>query len=148
MKNSKKAQGFTLVELITVMVILGVLGASFASRMMPHTTLQLQGGRDLAISAFFMAQQKAMSQNYATQVLTDGNTIDVRLDQNQDDIFSADESIRLASSAYPLSVGGGIVLNATQFVFDRLGHTTAGSVQLSKGDASVTITVTGTGYAY
>ncbi len=130
------------------MVIIGVVGATFASRMMPQTTLQLQAGRDLVISAFFMAQQSAMNLNYATQLTVTGDVIDVRMDRNEDSLFSADEVIEVASTAFPLQLRGGINLSGNPFIFDRLGHTSAGTVMLTKGTESVTVTVSGTGYAY
>lgn len=141
-------RGFTLVELITVMVLVAVLGSTVGSRFMSNSLLQIQGGRDQLVAAFFIAQQKAMAQVNPVQLLTFANTIDIRVDSNNDGSFSSSESIVHAGTRYPLSVGGGVSFSNAIFNFDRKGFTAAGSVDVSKKTASVAVTVSGTGYAY
>jgi len=130
------------------MVIIGILAAVTSSRLTPHTTLQLQAGRDLLVSALFSAQQKAMSQMGPVRLFTSGNTIDIRLDANGDGNFASNESIRVAGTQYPLSLTGGVSLSTRQLDYTSLGHTTATSIQVSKKSTAVTVTVSGTGYAY
>ena len=130
------------------MVIIGMLAAVTSSRMAPHTTLQLQAGRDLLVAALFSAQQKAMAQLAPVRLITSGSTIDIRLDANRDGTFANNESIRVGGTQYPLSLPGGVSLSARQLDYSRLGYTTATSIQASKKSATVTVTVTGTGYAY
>lgn len=110
--------------------------------------MQLQASRDQLIAAFFVAQQKAMSQDKPVQLTTSGNQIDIRVDKNEDGVFSASESVTLAAQTYPIGIGNGIVLSTTAFVFDRLGHTNSGTVSLTKDENSATVSVSGTGYAY
>jgi MSHA pilin protein MshC len=141
-------QGFTLVELIAVLVILGILAAVVGSRSMSYSSLNVMGGRDLLVSALFSAQQKAMSQANAVRVSTLGSSIDIRLDSNSDGTFAPSESIRCNGVLYPIDAPGGITFASQTFEFDHLGHTSAGTVSVSKGGDSVDITVTAVGYAY
>lgn len=130
------------------MVIIGILAAVVSSRFIPHTTLQLQAGRDLLVSALFSAQQKAMSQMGPVRLFTSGNTIDIRLDANGDGSFANTESIRVAGTQYPLVLEGGVSLSTHQLDYTHLGYTNATSIQVSKSGTTVTVTVSGTGYAY
>lgn len=130
------------------MVIVGMLAAVISSRLIPHSTLQLQAGRDLLVAALFSAQQKAMSQMGPVRLLTSGNTIDIRLDANGDGNFAGNESVLVGGTQYPLLLEGDISLTTHQLDYTHLGHTSAVSIQISKNSASVTVTVTGTGYAY
>ncbi len=147
-EQKKRATGFTLVELIAVMVVVGVIAAVATSRLVPHTTLQLQAGRDLLTTALFLAQQKAMSQLAPVRVIVSGNIIDVRMDANRDGNFTAAESITIAGTRYPLQVDGGILFGTTSLNYDGLGHTTPVVIAVSKSGQSVNVTVTATGYAY
>lgn len=140
--------GFSLVELIAVLVVVGVLAAVVSSRMISSTTFQLQAGRDLLITALFSAQQKAMAQLAPVRVTVSGTTIDVRLDSNGDGSFSQSESLYVAGTQYPLRVDGGVVLSARSFDYNHLGHTTPAVISVSKGNQSVAVTVTATGYVY
>lgn len=146
--NSLKHRGFSLVELVTVIVILGVLSAVTATRLVPQSSVQVQASRDRLVAAFFMAQQKAMSQGDAVRLSTHADLIDIRVDDDEDGVFDANESLLSAASRYPVRVDDGVVLSTEIFYFDRLGHTSAGTVTLTKKSSSATVTVSGTGYAY
>ncbi len=129
-------------------MIVGIIAAVVTSRLVPHSTLQLQAGRDLLITALFSAQQKAMSQLAPVRLLTSGSSIDIRLDANRDGNFASSESVRVAGTQYPINVPGGVSLAASTLEYDQLGYTAATSIAVSKKGQSVTVTVTGTGYAY
>lgn len=143
-----RQQGFSLIELITVMIIVGVLAAVTGSRMAPTSAMQLQAARDHLLAALLIAQQKAMAQTAAVQLETGGSTIDIRVDSNGDGVFSAGESLSHGGVTYPYSLAGQASFSAQTRTFDRLGHTQPGSVGVSVGGQSVNVTVTGTGYAY
>lgn len=140
--------GFTLVELIAVLIVVGVLAAMVGSRMISQTTFQLQAGRDLLTTALFSAQQKAMAQLAPVRVTVNGTTIDIRLDANGDGSFSSSESIYVAGTQYPMVVEGGVVFSAHSLDYNHLGHTTPAVISVGKGGQSVQVTVTATGYAY
>ncbi len=134
-----RSRGFTLIELIAVLVIIGVISVSVTSRVTPTTLLQLQANRDVLISALFVAQQKAMSQQSTVQVTTSGSAVDITVGGSS--IFSG-------GITYPLTLPGNVTLSSANITYDGLGHTDATSIVLSKDSDSATITITGTGYAY
>lgn len=141
-------RGFTLVELITILVIVGVLAATVSSRLMPNSLLQIQAGRDQLLSALVIAQQIAMAQSNGVQVFTSGSTIDIRVDSNGDGVFGAGESVSYAGTRYPLLITGGVSFSSAVVAFDRRGYTSPNSITAVKGSHSVDVTITGTGYAY
>lgn len=131
-----------------MLIIAGVLAGVLASRTISQTVFQLQAGRDALISALFIAQHRAMAQEQGIQLRTSAAAIDIRQDSNNNGAFEASESIRLAGSSYPASLPIGVSLAVNQLTFDRLGRTHAVLLTLSKGSESITVTVSGTGYAY
>lgn len=141
-------RGFSLVELITVLVIAGVLAGVVGSRLMPSALLQLQAGRDQLISALSVAQQKAMAQGSSVLLMTSGNTIDIRVDTDGDGNFSSGESISYAGTRYPLTIAGGVTLSSGTITYDRRGYAAPTTIAVSKNSHTVNVTVTGTGYAY
>lgn len=144
----KNQQGFSLVELITVLVIVGVLASVASSRMGPQATLQLQAGRDMVVSAFFVAQQTAMAQSQPVRVIAGDGRIDIRVDRNGDGLFSADESLSFAGTFYPRALPGNLQISAASIDYDRLGHASPAQITLSQGGASVSLTISEAGYAY
>ncbi|ACE85693.1 type II secretion system protein [Cellvibrio japonicus] len=136
-------KGFTLIELIAVMVLLGTLSVVLFSRLGGINTAGVQGSRDDIIAAFSLAQQLAMARGGISLEIQE-NSVSV----NQD-------NVPVNIGYYPLEMPNGIRLSseqsgqpATVFVFDRLGKTQAGLVTVSGSGVSATITVESTGYAY
>lgn len=130
-----------------IMVIIGVLSAVSVGRMMPNSVIQLQAARDVIVSVMFVAQQQALAQSQPVQVLISAGAIDIRRDDDGDGIYVAAESIRFAGVQYPLALPGNITVSTATFTYDQLGRTSQSSVQLSKGDARATVSVSEAGYA-
>lgn len=141
-------RGFSLVELITVMVIVGVLAASVGSRLVSNSSLQLQAARDQLIAAIFIAQQKAMAQTGQVQLTVSGATVDVRVDSNGDGNYAQAESISYGGTRFPLTISGGVTFSSQALLFDRIGHTAPTSINATKNSQTVAVTITGSGYAY
>ncbi len=138
-------KGFTLIELLSVMVIVGIMSVVLMSRLGGTTTAHLLGGRDDVIAALSFAQQTAMARDGISVVFTNHS---VSVNENGNPITL------VGSNYYPLSLPSDISIaaSANQFVFDRLGRTTPGSVILNgsgaSGGASATIQIDASGYAY
>lgn len=138
----EKQNGFSLVELIAVLTILGVLSVVLIMRMDGVGASRVQASRDDVIAALFFAQQLAMSESNV-RVLVSANSIDVQRNN---------VSVVLDSNFYPLTMPSDVQLNpsSAQFIYDKLGRTTAGTIQVQTGDSrySATVRLEATGYAY
>lgn len=146
-KITFRQEGFTLIELVSILVIVSIISVTFLARTTPTDTFQLQASRDQLVAAFFSAQQKAMVQTQAVQLSTNGQTIDIKLDTNSDGNFATETSLSMGGVTYPWSIRANQSFSESTFVFNRLGQTTAGTVSVSMGDNSVLVTVSATGFA-
>lgn len=138
MRRLTANQGFTLIELIAILVIVAALGATVLPRLINQSSFQLQSGRDTLVSAFLSAQQLAMTRTSAVTLSLQANQIDVQADG---------VSQRLGDIQFPLSLSTGLSLSSHSFTFDRLGRTQAANITLSAGGNSLVITVSEMGYA-
>lgn len=130
-------RGFTLIELISTMILVGILSVVLFSRLGGTATAGVQGSRDDIIAAFSLAQQTAMMRPGIALVIT---TSTVSVNENGSPI---------ASSPYPLSMPGSITLApAATFSFDKLGRTTSGTITVTGPSASASVVVESSGYAH
>jgi MSHA pilin protein MshC len=138
----KPEQGFTLIELITVIILVGILSITLFSRLGSAGTAPIQSGRDDLIAALFFAQQQAMMRNGISLVLT-ANSVSVNENNNP---------IAVSNDFYPLTMPAGVSLPALTLNYDKLGRTTATQIVLTgSGNSSgvtATIQVDASGYAY
>lgn len=139
----KISKGFTLIELIAVIVILGVIGVTVSVRFSDGDVANVQTSRDDLVAALFFAQQKAMAQSDITLAVSAGGV----------DVQQAGSSIRLHKDAYPLMFVNGVSVSPSQsYTYNKLGQITnlAATAQLTvqKGGTSVEVTVEPSGYAY
>ena len=136
----KSEEGFSLIELITIIVIMSVLGAGVTSRFYDEDVASVQTSRDDIIAALFFAQQTAMARDNIQLSIT-ANTVNVTENGNP---------IRIHSDAYPLTLSSGVSVTAipSTFSYDKLGKTTPGSITVSRDGVSATITVEASGYAH
>jgi len=136
------ARGFTLIELIAVIVILSILAVVSASRF-SEGSAGVQASRDDVIAALFYAQQIAMARDSAI------NPIQLRTTSTSVSVTENGAPLLHAGVQYPQVLGSGVTLSATvtPLDFDKLGRTAASSFTLSKGGVSATVTVSDSGYA-
>lgn len=138
----KTAQGFTLIELVTVMILVGVISVVVIARIDSAGTAPVQSGRDDLIAALFFAQQQAMMRSNVTLVLT-SSTISVNENNTP---------IKVSTDFYPLKVPVGVSLPVLTLSYDKLGRTNKTQIVLTgSGNSSgvtATIQVEASGYAY
>lgn len=142
----KAEQGFSLLELITVMILLGILSVTLFSRLGPVSTAAVQSGRDDIIAALFFAQQTAMMRS------SGDNIIRLELTPQSVSVTENGQPIRVAADYYPLALPQGVSATPATFVFDKLGRTTADTITLTgsgnTAGTSAVIQVEASGYAY
>jgi MSHA pilin protein MshC len=138
----KISKGFSLIELVTVMILLGVVSVVLFSRVGSASTAPMQSGRDDLIAALFFAQQQAMMRSNIYVVLT-ANSVSVNENNTP---------IAVSNDFYPLTMPAGVSLPALTLNYDKLGRTTATQIVLTgSGNSSgvtATIQVDASGYAY
>jgi MSHA pilin protein MshC len=134
--------GFTLVELVAVIILVGILSVVLFSRLGAVHTAVVQSGRDDLIAALFFAQQQAMMRS-GIEVVVTANSVSV----TENDI-----PIAVTNDFYPLTMPAGVTLTPVILAYDKLGRTTATQIILTgSGNSSgvtATIQVDASGYAY
>src|SRR5690606_12050330 len=97
---TRYSTGFTLIELIAVMILVGILSVVLMSCMGGVNTAGVQAGRDSLIAAFFFAQQTAMARAAAD------NPIEIVVNNNDIDVRENGSSL----VGYPLALSGNVSL--------------------------------------
>lgn len=134
---TKFEKGFSLIELITVMIMLGILSVVLFSRSGSTQSAAVQGSRDDVIAAFSLAQQMAMMRPNITLVIT---STSVSVNENGNP---------LTVPSYPVGMSSGVSLSpASTYSFDKLGRTTAGTITVTGSGVTASIAVATSGYAY
>ncbi len=138
----KNEHGFTLLELITVMILIGVISISLFSRIGSTGSAPVQSSRDDLIAALFFAQQQAMMRPGITLVVA-STTVSVNHNGNP---------IRISSDFYPLTFTRGVTATPVTLSYDRLGRTTAANIIVTgsgnSSGVSATVKVETSGYAF
>lgn len=144
-------RGFSLIELVTVMLLIGILSVVLFSRLGPVNTAAVQSGRDDIIAALFFAQQTAMMRS-------SGGNIRVEFTSNMVSVMENGNSV--TDDRYPLTLPQGVSVSAEtddpidddKFIFDKLGRTQSGTITLTgsgnTAGTSAVIRVEASGYAY
>lgn len=135
----KGERGFTLIELITVMILISIISVALFSRLGSVNSANIQAGRDDLIAALFFAQQTAMARNNIQLVLT---TNSVSITENG-------TPIKVHAQGYPLAFPSGVTTTPVILSYDKLGRTTATTISLSAtGGLSASIRLEASGYAH
>lgn len=142
------SRGFTLVELVTIIVILGILAVVAVPRFFAKSSFDLQSSYDRSLSAIRYAQKLAIAERRQVQVNFAANAITACAVSGLSCTALIDP-VRGAQVGVPATTG--VTLTGTNFVFDGLGRPTPGPVvvTLTSGTSSKTITVEAeTGHAH
>ena len=136
------ARGFTLIELMAVMILVGILSVALFSRMDFSRVSAVQSSRDDLIAALFFAQQQAMMRPNITVVIS-ANSVSVN---------DAGTPIVVSSNSYPLAMPTGVTLTPATLTYDRLGRTAPVNINITgsgnSAGTSARIRVETSGYAF
>ena len=141
--------GFTVTELITVIVIIGIMSAAVVPRFFDRGTFDSLGFYDQTISTLRYAQKTAISQRRLVCVTFPGaNSIVLRTTAAFSDAACNIDLQNPSGGASPYTVvaPAGVVLGgAVAFNFNPLGSTTTVVAPITVGNYTITI-VQETGY--
>lgn len=137
-------RGFSLIELITILVVLAIISVFATARFASSDAAAVQSARDQASSAFFSAQQLAMSRASVD------NPIELVVSSDSIDLREGGSSSNQPGGDYPLIFPSGVTVTSGtgSYGYDKLGRTTPGQVTLTRGSVSATITIEASGYAH
>lgn len=129
-------RGFTLVELVTVLVILGLLAVTVLPRFLQRSSFETRTAQDTLISAARQAQQLAMAKavNANVQLITNNAARRIRISYTEGGIRNIDTLLPDAVNIADVTVS-----------FTKRGDADA-AVTIAVGDRSVC--VSGAGFAY
>ena len=121
------SRGFTLVELIMVVVLIGILAVSIVPKFVDTSAISLAGGAAMVEADIRYTQELAMSTHSPKTITFTTN----------DTFYTANsQTMNLPSRVY--------ISNGATFTFNSLGEPTTGggsSVQITAGGSTKTITV-------
>lgn len=135
-----KSSGFSLVELITIMVLLGIVSIVLMTRMTGTNTAAIQSSRDDLIAALFFAQQQAMMRENISLVIANNS---ITVNENNAPIVVPNN---------PLQLPNGVAVTPVVLNYDKLGRTTATTITLTgsgnSSGVSARVRVEASGYAF
>ncbi len=137
-------RGFSLLELIAVIIVLGVISVVATSRFSNTDVAAVQSARDQALTAFFTAQQLAMAR------ASDANPIQITVTANSLNVTESGTSVTSTGTPYPITLPQGVTITSGtgSYSFDKLGRTSEGQLVIARGSTSATINVEASGYVY
>lgn len=140
--------GYTMVELITVMVIIGILSVSALPKFADQSAFQARGFLDETRSLLRLAQKSAIAQRRTVCVALNSTGIALTIDKNA----TATGNCNTATPALnlPSTPRGGTGLSATvsSFKFNPMGDTDqSANIVITIAGSTVTVDKR-TGYAY
>jgi len=146
-----RTRGFTLVELVLVIMLAGILSAFAAVKLLDRRAIDARGFADQLTATLQFAQKAAVAQRRLMYVSIDTVTRRVRVCL---DAGCAQRLTAPAGGDLDITATGNVTLTSStaQFSFDGLGQPSFAATQTittSGGDASFTITIEATtGYVH
>jgi len=135
-------KGYTLIELVTVILLVGILAAVAVPRMFDATAFRSRGFYEEVVSAARYGQKLAVASGCAVQLSISGGGFALYQRQScTGGAFSRSVPRPSGSGAFSATAPAGVTLSATaaSVVFDSLGRATPGGVTVSVDGRSFTI---------
>lgn len=136
-------RGFTIIELVIVMIVIGILAVFASSKFADRADFQARGFQDETRSLLRYAQKSAIAQRRNVCVALNAAGVALTIDTNTPGDGTCDSALSLPSLAQG---GSGLVPSVASFRFRPLGDTDQ-AVNVTAVISGVTITVDArTGY--
>ena len=141
-------RGFTMTELITVIVIIGIMGAAVVPRFFERNSFDSRGFYDQTLATFRYAQKAAISQRRLVCItFPTTSSIVLKTTANFADVNCTTNPVELKNPnnpsgyvTYTVNASGGASLTgAAAFNFDALGRTTTLVAPITIGSYTITI---------
>jgi MSHA pilin protein MshC len=143
---TQRVRGFTLIELVVVLVVVGILAVFVAPRFNSIAVFNTRGFADQVGAALRFAQKAAIARRGYACVTTAPSSL--TLSAGSTTTCGTPLAIP-GTSGSVLNAPAGVTLSSTTFYFTALGKAVPGATVTVTGDGTSTITVEGeTGYVH
>jgi MSHA pilin protein MshC len=140
----KRVAGFTLVELVMAMVIIGILAAVAAPRFFDNSVFQSRGFSDQVKATLRYAQKAAIAQHRFVCAAVASNSITLSLGATN----TCGTPLALSDGSTMLNAPSGITATPANFKFDVLGRPSAAQSITITGATGAIIVEAETGYVH
>ena len=138
----KKYGGFTIVEMVIVIIILGIIAIYASSKLTESEPFAVSAGQDQLISGARYAQQVAMMSGPGANVTLSVNATNF-------EIAVGGTPISLPSGGTSESLPSGVTATAATVSYTSLGETSVASIiTLTSGSESRQVCIETSGYAH
>ena len=115
----KRSSGFTLIELVVVILLIGIISFVAAPRFFNSSVIMERSAADELISALRFTQQMAMSRGGGIELSTTANSYNVKYTASGTLLKSPD---RTGDYNKTLSLPSGVTINTVTIAFTGLGE--------------------------
>ncbi|MEI6302598.1 MAG: GspH/FimT family pseudopilin [Betaproteobacteria bacterium] len=145
--------GFTLIELVMIMVLTGIIAVVAVPRMVEKITFNTRGFADQVRAAIQYAQKVAIAQRRNVCVVISSGTLTVTRAAAAGSGVACTVAVAnpAGGSSYSFSAPSGVSLGASSspITYDALGSTAAAVTVTITGDQTITFAIEqGTGYVH
>lgn len=149
-RTAIRAAGFTLVELITVMIVLGILAVVALPRFFDRADFDARAFLDQTAAMLRYAQKAAIAQRRSVCASFTANTVSLTIDANGDGSCETGLVGPAGGAPYSVTAPGAVVFSPTPAAlsFAADGRPSAGASITVAGAAGTLVVEAETGYVY